>query len=722
MRARWLQVCTTFGFLFALAASASASQITLAWDANTEPDLGGYIIEYGPASAPFTLRTDVGNTTTWTMTNATPGVSYSFRVVAYNAEGVSAPSNIVTTTAPFDGPALLADRASLVFANLGNGTTTSSQIIRLSQINSPLVSWTASANVPWLRVSPSSGSGSTVVTVSLIGTALPPSAATATITFTLTGASNTIAPLTVSLTRLIASATTPPVGTIDTPADNTTGVTGSIPITGWAIDDVDISAVRIFRDSVAGEPRGLVFIGNATFVDGARPDVAAAYASRPQATRAGWGLMVLTNMLPNLGNGTFKLYAYADDPEGHSTLLGTRTITCSNATAVLPFGAIDTPAQGATISGSSYNNFGWVLSRAPRRSDVPGGGTVMVVIDGVPVGSPTGWVARADLQSLFPAATYPGVNTALGLYTFDTTALATGMHTIAWSVIDNQGGASGIGSRYFWVANGAPALHVDSSATMAVRLESEVDAAAIDATPIEGRRGYSLETPYRTYRANTAGLITVQSEELDRIELRTHGATAGYLRAPGSMLPLPVGSNLDVTTGVFTWQPGVGFVGAYDLVFVRCDAAVRDAARGCARQDVRIVLNQKGSGRVGTQVVIDTPGRRTDVAQTFTVAGWAVDPDSETGTGVAAVHVWAYPLVSDGAGLHRGEPIFLGAAYYGGKRPDVAAVFGEDRFKNSGYGLVVDTLPRGTYDLAVFAWSTATQSFALAKTVRVVVK
>ncbi len=36
--------------------------------------------------------------------------------------------------------------------------------------------------------------------------------------------------------------------------------------------------------------------------------------------------------------------------DGHSTLLGTRIVTCTNATATQPFGAIDTPAQGETIS------------------------------------------------------------------------------------------------------------------------------------------------------------------------------------------------------------------------------------------------------------------------------------------------------------------------------------------------------------------------------------
>ena len=44
----------------------------------------------------------------------------------------------------------------------------------------------------------------------------------------------------------------------------------------------------------------------------------------------------------------------------------TRTITCDNANAVKPFGAIDTPDQGGTVSGTTYTNFGWALTPQPN--------------------------------------------------------------------------------------------------------------------------------------------------------------------------------------------------------------------------------------------------------------------------------------------------------------------------------------------------------------------
>ena len=71
--------------------------------------------------------------------------------------------------------------------------------------------------------------------------------------------------------------------------------------------------------------------------------------SGPGVTSAGWGLMVLSNVLPNGGNGTFTLSAYAQDIEGKPQLLGRTTVTFDNTSSPFPFGTIDVPGQGATI-------------------------------------------------------------------------------------------------------------------------------------------------------------------------------------------------------------------------------------------------------------------------------------------------------------------------------------------------------------------------------------
>jgi hypothetical protein len=245
----------------------------------------------------------------------------------------------------------------------------------------------------------------------------------------------------------------PPFGSFDTPAHGAGGVTGAIAVTGWTLDDVEVTRVEIHRNPMPGEPtgpNGKVYIGDGTFVPGARPDVAAAYPTYPNADRAGWGYMLLTNTLPGQGNGPFTLHAYAHDPEGHVTLLGSKTITCTNATATKPFGTIDTPAQGQTVSGSACNVFGWALTPLPAAIPT-NGSTLQVYVDGSPLGHPTYNLYRSDIATLFPG--YANSNGAVGLFVLDTTTLANGLHTIAWSVTDDLGRSDGIGSRYFWVQN-----------------------------------------------------------------------------------------------------------------------------------------------------------------------------------------------------------------------------------------------------------------------------
>ena len=93
------------------------------------------------------------------------------------------------------------------------------------------------------------------------------------------------------------------------------------------------------------------------FVEGSRTDVDA-LVDQPFDYQAGWGYMLLTNMLPSQGNGTFTLHAYATDVEGNVVHIGQSTITCDNANAVKPFGAIDTPDQVGPSRGRATRTSG----------------------------------------------------------------------------------------------------------------------------------------------------------------------------------------------------------------------------------------------------------------------------------------------------------------------------------------------------------------------------
>jgi hypothetical protein len=639
---------------------------------------------------------------------------------------------------PQTAPTMSLDKTDLRFGAVTNGaqflSQTAAQVVQLTQSGAASVTWTAIATQPWLQVTPASGSGSANLSIAVVPAAGLPAGGTvaAAITLSLVGASNSTGPINVTLTLFLNGTSANPFGNVDTPIDNRTGVTGAVPFTGWTLDDIDVTRVMICRAAFGAEVapidpncagRAQIFVGFAVFIDGARPDVAGAYPAYPANTRAGWGFMVLTNMLPSQGNGTFQFFMWAQDREGHAFLLGTRTMTCANASATLPFGAIDTPGQGGVASGSAYVNFGWALTPLPKTIPTDGS-TISVLVDGVTAGTASYNNLRPDIAALFPGLN--NSNGAIGFRVLDTTTLTNGTHTISWVVSDNQGATEGIGSRFFTVSNGAGSLTSAVEATRTLAGQTPTRAASgqgllhgvrpnpaslpLDENVVLGRHGWDLNAPLRSFSRDASGRTVVRSEEVSRVELQLGaGPHVGYLRTSDGLSPLPVGSHLEPATGVFTWAPGVGFVGPYDFVFARLAGE-----RPVARQDVRIVIAPKGSGSIGAQVVIDTPRSQQDVGQPFVLAGWSADLSATQGTGIATLHVWAYPLSG-------GPPVFLGTPEYGFARPDVAAVHGS-QFADSGFGLHVQGLPHGNFDLAVFAWSTVTGGFVPAKVVRATVR
>jgi hypothetical protein len=127
-------------------------------------------------------------------------------------------------------------------------------------------------------------------------------------------------------------------------------------------------------------------------------------------------------------------------------------------------------------------------------------------------------------------------------------------------------------------------------------------------------------------------------------------------------------------------------------------------------QDSRTLLANVTPTRVA--MALDTPATGSTVRQPFLVAGWAIDQAAESGTGVDAVHVYAYPANASGVPTGK-KPVFLGAASRGGSRGDVAAVYGE-QFTNSGYALSATGLGGGSYRLVVYARSAMTGMWSVA--------
>ena len=309
-------------------------------------------------------------------------------------------------------PRVLPSQRTLRFGATNSGGTltaqTPTQPVVVTKVGAGTANWSAVSDQPWIVVNPGLASGTATITVSLTnpGGILPATGLLrSTIQIGGTGIDNSPQYIDVWVDIKAPATTAAPFGSFDTPANGATGITGSTPVTGWALDDVGVNRIEIWRSAVppetASDPKG-IYIGDANLVAGARPDVEAIYAgTMPRAYLAGWGYMLLTNFLPASGNGSFTLRAYAIDFEGQTTLLGSKSITCSNATATKPFGAIDTPGQGGTASGAGFVNFGWALT--PQPGLIPtNGSTINVFVDGTPLGNPTYNQFRSDIATLFP--------------------------------------------------------------------------------------------------------------------------------------------------------------------------------------------------------------------------------------------------------------------------------------------------------------------------------
>ncbi len=89
---------TTVPVTMTVSSPPSAMNATLAWNAVTDPSLGGYNIRVGTASGLYTRTIPVGNVTSYTVDSLTKGTTYFFVVTSYNSAGESPPSNEVSSS------------------------------------------------------------------------------------------------------------------------------------------------------------------------------------------------------------------------------------------------------------------------------------------------------------------------------------------------------------------------------------------------------------------------------------------------------------------------------------------------------------------------------------------------------------------------------------------------------------------------------------------------
>lgn len=457
-------------------------------------------------------------------------------------------------------------RKSLIFGGSGSISTPAQSFI-VRNTGSGTMAWTVSSNASWLTTSPKSGTNSGLVRVSVNPANLARGTYAGLLSVKSANAVNSPQTVAVTLNVYRSSSTGKPFGDFATPLNGAI-VSSSIPVTGWALDDIGVQTVAIYSGSTR--------IGDAIFVEGARPDIVTAFPNYPMNYRAGWGYMMLTNFLPNGGNGTYVITAKAIDREGRETVLGARTIKVDNVHAVKPFGALETPSPGGVASGKSFVNWAWALTPPPNKIAI-NGSTITVYVNGAALGHPVYNLYRADIAQLFP--NHLNRMGAFGKYVLDTTKYADGLHNIQWVVRDNAGNQDGVGSRYFNIQNfnnreSAESLSagdepgVKTSPFHGVPLyEMSLPATLDDKTPVSVLTGFSDSDDFRPFFPGADGATLVEIHELERIVLKLAPGTSGCLLAAGLPCPLPAGSTLDREHGVFYWSPGVGFNGDYELAF-----------------------------------------------------------------------------------------------------------------------------------------------------------
>lgn len=196
--------------------SGTAWGATLTWNANNEPDLAGYRI-YQCSQQPCTqssgrasLLATLGTATSFNI--GTPAVTQYYFITAYDsANNESGASGLATFTPagippPVALPAIGTSPTSLSFAATQGGANPATQTLSISNSGGGTLSWTASENASWLRLSPASGTGNGAVTLTVTTGSLTDDTYSGTITMNAAGAPSVSVPVTFT----VATAPVPP--------------------------------------------------------------------------------------------------------------------------------------------------------------------------------------------------------------------------------------------------------------------------------------------------------------------------------------------------------------------------------------------------------------------------------------------------------------------------------------------------------------------------------
>jgi len=232
----------------ALPTLAQASTVTIAWNANTESNIGGYLVFFGTKSGNYEGYVDVGAATTAVMNAGDSTRTYYFAVAAYSTSGLRSALSAEVSWKAGSPPSLL---------NPGSQTSTVGQNVRLQlSATDPAglaLMYRASGLPPNLSIANETGiisgnpsaAGAYAVTVIATNAA----GASATQSFTWTILSPPRAP-----TSIAAQDSTPPTIRIISPTSlrSYTTTSSTISLSGTWSDNVSVVSV-IWKNARGGQ-------------------------------------------------------------------------------------------------------------------------------------------------------------------------------------------------------------------------------------------------------------------------------------------------------------------------------------------------------------------------------------------------------------------------------------------------------------------------------------
>jgi hypothetical protein len=456
--------------------------------------------------------------------------------------------------------------------------------------------------------------------------------------------------------------TPPPQMALEAPGTGAS-LTQPFAIGGWAIHPggagTGVAAVHVYAFPTTGGPG--VFLGQASY-GVSRPDIGAIFGA--QFTNSGFSLNA-TSLSP----GMYRIDVYA-----LSSLTGTfnqirSAFVTVNSSA---FMSMDTPANGASLI-QPFPVSGWAIDGAGPS----GSGVDTVHIYAIPAGGgPSTFVGQAVYGSGRPdIAGIFGPRFLNSGFSFTAGGLSPGAYQLlAFARSTATGTFNNVAAANIVILSGAR-MAIDVPAAGVVKQPFLFAGWALD---LSSPTGTGVDTVHIYATPTAGGPATFLGE-----------ATYGGARSDigGIFGPRFTNSGFGLTiTGL---SPG-----SYQL-----QAFARSTATGTFNNVATVAITVFTDPRLA----IDTPGAGAAVGSSFVVGGWALDLGVASGTGVNAVHVYAFPAGG-------GAPTFLGPATYGTARPDLAPIFGA-QYVNSGYVLSASGLSPGSYQLQVFARSAVTGAF-----------